>query len=47
LSEAKPGISKAKPSPEYPPEDGHYLRGNDYSPVVVDLLLKKNKNYRE
>jgi len=38
LSEAKPGISKAKPSPEYPPEDGHYLRGNDYSPVAVVVM---------
>jgi tetrahydromethanopterin S-methyltransferase subunit A len=38
LSEAKPGILKVKPAPEYPPEDGHYLRGNDYSPVAVVVM---------
>ena len=38
MSEAKPWISKVKPSPEYPPEDGHYLRGNDYSPVAVVVM---------
>lgn len=32
-------ILKVKPPPEYPPEDGHYLRGNDYSPVAVVILL--------
>lgn len=30
---------KAEPSPDYPPEEGHYLRGNDYSPVVVAVVL--------
>jgi len=39
MSEAKPEILKVKPSPEYPPEEGHYLRGNDYSPVAVAVLL--------
>ncbi len=32
-------ILKVKPPPEYPPEDGCYLRGNDYSPVAVVILL--------
>jgi tetrahydromethanopterin S-methyltransferase subunit A len=32
-------IRKAKPPEDYPPEDGHYLRGNDYSPVAVVTLL--------
>ena len=39
LSESKPGISKVKPPQEYPPEEGRYLRGNDYSPVAVVVLL--------
>jgi tetrahydromethanopterin S-methyltransferase subunit A len=30
---------KVKPPGEYPPEEGRYLRGNDYSPVVVVVLL--------
>jgi len=30
---------KVKPPAEYPPEEGRYLRGNDYSPAVVVVLL--------
>lgn len=30
---------KVKPHPEYPPEDGRYLRGNDFSPVAVAIIL--------
>jgi tetrahydromethanopterin S-methyltransferase subunit A len=30
---------KVKPHPEYPPEEGRYLRGNDYSPVAVVIIL--------
>ncbi len=30
---------KAEVHPDYPPEDGRYLRGNDYSPVVVVVVL--------
>ncbi len=30
---------KAEPSPNYPTEEGHYLRGNDYSPVAVAVIL--------
>lgn len=32
-------IFKVKPPESYPPEDGSYLRGNDYSPVAVVILL--------
>ncbi|MFW9799602.1 MAG: tetrahydromethanopterin S-methyltransferase subunit A [Candidatus Thorarchaeota archaeon] len=30
---------KVETPPEYPPEDGRYLRGNDYSPVAVVAIL--------
>jgi hypothetical protein len=30
---------KVKPHPDYPPEEGRYLRGNDSSPVVVVVVL--------
>ena len=30
---------KVEPSQDYPPEEGHYLRGNDYSPVAVAVIL--------
>ncbi len=30
---------KVDPHPDYPPEDGRYLRGNDRSPVVVVVVL--------
>ena len=30
---------KVDPHPDYPPEDGRYLRGNDYSPVAVAIIL--------
>lgn len=30
---------KVKPHPDYPPEEGRYLRGNDYSPVAVAIIL--------
>ena len=35
-----PEIYKADPAPDYPPEEGCYLRGNDYSPVAVLVILK-------
>ena len=31
---------KAEPAPGYPPEEGCYLRGNDYSPVAVLVILR-------
>ncbi len=37
---AAPHISKAEPAAEYPPEEGCYLRGNDYSPAAVVVILK-------
>ena len=33
-------INKAKPADEYPPEEGCYLRGNDYSPAAVVVILR-------
>ncbi len=30
---------KVKPHPDYPPEEGRYMRGNDYSPVAVVIIL--------
>ena len=35
-----PEIRKSDPAPDYPPEEGCYLRGNDYSPVAVLVILK-------
>lgn len=33
-------IYKTAPAPDYPPEEGCYLRGNDFSPVAVCVILK-------
>ena len=33
-------MKKAEPAPDYPPEEGCYLRGNDYSPVAVVVILR-------
>lgn len=30
---------KVKPHPDYPPEEGRYLRSNDASPVAVAIIL--------
>jgi len=30
---------KVSPHPDYPPEDGRYLRGNDFFPVAVAIIL--------
>ncbi len=32
-------MRKVDPHPDYPPEDGQYLRGNDFSPVAVAIIL--------
>ena len=32
-------VLKVKPPDAYPPEDGRYMRGNDYSSVAVVILL--------
>jgi tetrahydromethanopterin S-methyltransferase subunit A len=40
MSEGRePAMPKASPHPDYPPEEGRYLRGNDYSPVAVAIIL--------
>jgi tetrahydromethanopterin S-methyltransferase subunit A len=36
---ASPSVRKVKTPSGYPPEEGHYLRGNDYSPAAVAILL--------
>jgi tetrahydromethanopterin S-methyltransferase subunit A len=33
-------IKKVEPAVDYPPEEGCYLRGNDYSPVAVVVILR-------
>lgn len=33
-------VKKAEPVSEYPPEEGCYLRGNDYLPVTVVVILR-------
>jgi tetrahydromethanopterin S-methyltransferase subunit A len=33
-------VKKAEPAVGYPPEEGCYLRGNDYSPVAVAVILR-------
>jgi len=33
-------IEKTEPASDYPPEEGCYLRGNDYSPVAVVVILR-------
>ena len=30
---------KVKPPDDYPPEEGRYVRGNDYSPIAVCTIL--------
>jgi len=32
-------LLKVEPLLDYPPEEGHYLRGNDFSPVAVAVIL--------
>jgi len=32
-------IYKAEPHPDYPCEEGRYIRGNDYSPVALVIIL--------
>ena len=34
---------KVEPASSYPPEEGRYLRGNDYSPVAVAVILIYNQ----
>ena len=37
-------LLKVNPHPDYPPEDGRYIRGNDYSPVVVVIILNRDED---
>jgi len=34
---------KVKPHPDYPPEEGRYLRGNDFSPAAVVIILNTER----
>jgi len=34
-------MRKVEPPEGYPPEEGRYLRGNDYSPVAVVIILNR------
>ncbi len=36
-------MMKVEPASSYPPEEGRYLRGNDYSPVAVVVILIYNQ----
>lgn len=38
-------LSKAQTAPAYPPEEGCYLRGNDYSPVAVVVILRWTREH--
>ncbi|MBN2444441.1 MAG: tetrahydromethanopterin S-methyltransferase subunit A [Spirochaetales bacterium] len=40
----KKSIQKIKPHPDYPPEKGRYLRGNDFSPVAIAVILNKDED---
>jgi tetrahydromethanopterin S-methyltransferase subunit A len=35
---------KSKPHPDYPSEPGRYIRGNDYSPVAVAIILNTDED---
>lgn len=35
---------KVDPHPDYPSEDGRYLRGNDFSPVAVAIILTRDED---
>jgi tetrahydromethanopterin S-methyltransferase subunit A len=35
---------KVDPHPDYPPEDGRYLRGNDFAPVAVAIILTTDED---
>lgn len=35
---------KVNPHPDYPPEEGRYIRGNDFSPVAVAIILNEDED---
>jgi tetrahydromethanopterin S-methyltransferase subunit A len=37
-------MRKTSPHPDYPPEAGRYMRGNDYSPVAVAIILTTDED---
>jgi len=37
-------LLKVDPHPDYPPEDGRYLRGNDFSPAAVAIILTTDED---
>jgi tetrahydromethanopterin S-methyltransferase subunit A len=37
-------MRKVKPHPDYPIEEGRYLRGNDFSPVAVAIILNQDED---
>lgn len=36
-------VLKVKPHSDYPPEKGRYIRGNDFSPVIVVVILSREE----
>ena len=39
-----PSSRKGRPHPDYPSEEGRYLRGNDFSPVAVAIVLNTDED---
>jgi len=37
-------VLKVTPHPDYPPEEGRYLRGNDFSPALVVIILNRKED---
>lgn len=37
-------LLKSNPHPDYPPENGRYVRGNDYSPAAVAIVLNSDED---
>jgi tetrahydromethanopterin S-methyltransferase subunit A len=37
-------MQKSDPHSEYPPEEGRYIRGNDFSPVAVVIILNHDED---
>jgi tetrahydromethanopterin S-methyltransferase subunit A len=35
---------KVKPHSQYPPEEGRYIRGNDFSPAIVVIVLNRDED---
>ena len=42
--ESEGAMKKVEPHEGYPPEPGRYVRGNDYSPVVVVIILNREED---